>query len=146
MEVLAYACLVVAVDAPVIREIAGLSDLEDARATGVLARGAESLVASSRKNIETSGRPPASGVSGRALPGTPRRTRGRYDGATSCLEGGLVLVEILESANQEWTAVRMVAAMTSDRRAAASQALVRWAKAFDSWKPLADTLVKAVVD
>lgn len=72
-------------------------------------------------------------------------TRGLYDGAVSDLEGGLILIEDPTSAAQVWRAVRAFMAIDVEHKAMLSAALVRRAKAFDSWEPLADALLKAVV-
>lgn len=148
LEAFACGCLVVAVDTPLIREIAGLPNLEDARrAAEARTRREELAAAPSERELETRGRRPASGVGNGTLPaGAPGTMSNLCGGASSCLEGGLVLVEDPESATQAWRAVRAVAAMEPERRAAASQALVRRAEAFDSWQPLADTLIKAAVE
>ncbi|CAN0280397.1 unnamed protein product, partial [Hapterophycus canaliculatus] len=59
---------------------------------------------------------------------------------------GLVLIENPGSATQIWRAVRALVALGVERRAAASEALVRRARVFDSWQPLAEALIKAAVE
>eukprot|EP00752_Nemacystus_decipiens_P012470 g11044.t1 len=146
LEAFACGCPVIATDIPPVREIAGLPDLEEARTAA--AEGIPPPPAAPTPRNPVQGNYRLSGDSDGSYGGTPSRGKrvGRYEGASSSLEGGLVLVENPASATQVWRAVRAVAAMGPERRAAASEALVRRAKVFDSWQPLADTLVKAAVE
>lgn len=152
LEAFACGCPVIAADIPPVREIAGLPDLEEARRAAAVEGEAVSVAAAAAAPPNTTAdhnRPPGDN-GGSISGGTPPRgvggRAGRYEGAASSLEGGLVLVEDPASVTEVWRAVRAVAAMGPERRAAASEALVRRAKVFDSWQPLADTLVKAAVD
>lgn len=144
LEAFACGCPVIATDIPPVREIAGLPDLDEPRAAP--AEGGAPAAAPQRNTIAETNRPP--GDSGGSYGGTLSwgKGTGRYDGGSRSLEGGLVLVENPASVTQVWRAVRAVAAMEPGRRAAASEALVRRAKVFDSWQPLADTLIKAAVE
>lgn len=146
LEAFACGCPVIATDIPPVREIAGLPDLENARAAAAKEGRAPSATSPQWNPIAGNNRPPGDGDG--SYGGTPTRSKGagRYEGASSSLEGGLVLIENPASATQVWRAVRAVAAMGPERRAAASEALVRRAKVFDSWQPLADTLIKAAVE
>lgn len=173
LEAFACGCPVIAADIPPVREIAGLPDLEHQKeateasgakpaSTGsaigkasAVPSGGESLSAASTlataaANTEIDDEPTATDNAARSDGGdtasSGARDGGRYDGASFPLDGGLVLIENPTSATQIWRAVRALAAMKLDRRVAASEALVRRAKAFDSWQPLADTLIKAVVE
>lgn len=151
LEAFACGCPVIAADIPPVREIAGLPDLDGARGAGP-EQGATSSTSSAAAAAAAAA--PGHGTGRRG--GSPAeigcafsaRSGGtdRYQGAVSPLEGGLVLVENPSSATQVWRAVRAVTAMGAERREAASEALVRRAKAFDSWQPLADTLIKAAVE
>ncbi|CAN0041830.1 unnamed protein product, partial [Ectocarpus sp. 13 AM-2016] len=133
LEAFACGCPVIAADIPPIREIAGLPAMDQERTAD-----AERTVRVAGSSVSGSDTPPlANGDGGDS------RERGRYDGASSPLEGGLVLVENPVSATQVWRAVRAVVAMDAGRRAAASEALVRRARTLNSWQPLADTLIKA---
>ena len=142
LEAFACGCPVVAADIPPVREIAGLPDLEGAGAAWFEEESKSVAAAAPRHGTEERNRPPTK--SGETLPAG--RGTDRYQGAVSSLEGGLVLVENPSSVTQIWRAVRAVTAMGVERRLTASEALVRRAKAFDSWQPLADTLIKAAVE
>lgn len=72
--------------------------------------------------------------------------KGRYDSALSSQEGGLILIENPGSATQIWRAIRALMAMSAERRAFMSEALVQRAQVFDSWQPLADKLLQAAID
>ena len=147
LEAFACGCPVIATDIPPVREIAGLLDPEEANTAAAQGRPPSAAPAlAPRKTIQADTRPPGDG--GRSYRDTFSRGNraGRYEGASSSLEGGLVLVENPASATQVWRAVRAVAAMGPERRAAASEALVRRASVFNSWQPLADTLIKAAVE
>lgn len=133
LEAFACGCPVVAVDSPAIREIAGLSDLEDDAATDERTATREEALRHDENNAG-----PANTCGGE---GDDFRR-----GGVDCYVGGLVLVKNPTSAAEVRTAVRAVAALGPDGRAAASDALVRRAKAFHSWQPLADTLIAAAVD
>ena len=155
LEAFACGCPVIATDIPPVREIAGLPDLDIRNAREAAAevdegRAPSEPTAPRRETMAGNSRPLAVGDSGGSsgFGGTPPagKRAGRYEGGSSSLEGGLVLVEDPASATQVWRAVRAVAAMGPERRAAASEALVRRARVFDSWQPLADTLVKAAVE
>lgn len=150
LEAFACGCPVVASDIPPVREIAGLPELDEGATQEAAAkeRGDTSAAPEAEAGAAT---PPSlspwNGIDSRRKPQAGAGAgRGRYDGASSSLEGGLVLVENPASATQVWRAVRAVAAMGPERRAAASEALVRRAKVFNSWQPLADTLIKAAVE
>lgn len=147
LEAFACGCPVIATDIPPVREIAGLPGHEEASTAAAEGTSPSAApVPAPRNTIQGDNWPP--GDSGGRYAGSPSwgNGAGRYEGALSSLEGGLVLVENPASATQVWRAVRAVAAMGPERRAAASEALVRRARAFNSWQPLADTLIKAAVE
>lgn len=176
LEAFACGCPVIAADIPPVREIAGLPDLGDpsvAEASRVSpvspasTLGEVPAVPSSARPLPEASRevkakaatttavddgPPAPdgadsfGDGGGDTASSGERDGGRYDGGSFSLEGGLVLIENPASATQIWRAVRAVAAMGLERRAKASEALVRRAKVFGSWQPLAETLIKAAVE
>lgn len=147
LEAFSCGCPVIATDIPSIREIAGLPGLGEVRVAAAEG-GAEEAAAAVHSRNATAENSRPSGDSGGRYRGKPPwgKVAGRYEGASSSLEGGLVLVEDPASATQVWRAVRAVAAMGPERRAAVSEALVRRARFFDSWQPLADTLIKAAVE
>ncbi len=152
LEAFACGCPVIATDIPPVREIAGLPDIEGVTAAGP-EKGATSSSAAAAEAMAAAAAAPGQGTGQRYRSSAQsggaffaRRGTERYQGAVSSLEGGLVLVENPSSATQVWRALRAVTAMGVERREAASEALVRRAKAFDSWQPLADTLIKAAVE
>eukprot|EP00903_Cladosiphon_okamuranus_P018662 g17176.t1 len=146
LEAFACGCPVIATDIPPVREIAGLPDLENARAAVAEEDRGSAAAASNGNTIARNSRPPRDGDGSFGVAPTRGKRADRYQGASASLEGGLVLVENPASATQVWRAVRAVVAMGPERRAAVSEALVRRAKVFDSWQPLADTLIKAAVE
>lgn len=149
LEAFACGCPVVAADIPPVREIAGLPERQIAQAATsnrfVRPRTRKTRVAAAHEEEQ-----PATWVASEHVspvePAQPATTYSRYDGAASPLEGGLVLVDDPGSAAKVWRAVRGLMAMDVARRAVVSEALVRRAKTFGSWRPLADALVKAAVE
>lgn len=149
LEAFACGCPVVAADIPPIREIAGLPERQITQTTTrnlfVRPRTNNLRVRAVHEEEQSATWATSERVSSveSAQPATPCS---RYDGAVSPLEGGLVLVDDPGSAAQVWRAVRGLLAMDVARRTAVSEALVLRAKTFDSWRPLADALVKAAVE
>lgn len=149
LEAFACGCPVVAADIPPVREIAGLPEqqiAQTATSNQFLRPRANNARVSAAHEEE---QPVTWTTSEHAAPAElahTATTSTRYNGAASPLEGGLVLVDDPGSATQVWRAVRGLLVMDVARRAVVSEALVRRAKAFGSWRPLADALVKAAVE
>ncbi|CAM9380011.1 unnamed protein product, partial [Scytosiphon promiscuus] len=147
LEAFACGCPVIAADIPPVREIAGLPDLEGSKSLATApASGAGASTGKAKKDHGLPAREGATHSGGGDTASSRGREGGRYDGSSFPLEGGLILLENTFPATQIWRAVRAMAAMGHERRALASAALVRRAQVFNSWQPLADTLIMAAVE
>lgn len=128
LEAFACGCPVVAHDIPPLREIAGFPE-----------RPAASSTSASPPNSPYTSLGPSASPRERLSQGD------RYPEKSSSLEGGVIFVEDPTSATQVWRAARTLMALDDRTKATISDALVRRAGTFNSWQPLADTILKASV-